>query len=217
MINSFIHLIENFLVPYGATGVFAATVLEEVIAPIPSALVMLTSGFFLIQESAFSFSVFQKVFLLIALPGALGITIGSLVVYGLGYISGKPALLRWSSWLGFSWGDVEKIEAKFSKGYTDEILLFVFRAIPIIPSVVISGFCGFIRLPLFEYILFTFLGTIVRAFILGVIGWRVGQFYHEIAGHIDTFENSILILIGVSTAFFIGYRFFKRRRQKPVL
>ena len=41
MINNLILFIRDFLLPYGAIGVFLATVVEEIIAPIPSALVHL--------------------------------------------------------------------------------------------------------------------------------------------------------------------------------
>ena len=45
MIAETIVLIEKTLLPLGAFGIFVASLLEEVVAPIPSALVQLSAGF----------------------------------------------------------------------------------------------------------------------------------------------------------------------------
>ena len=214
MITSLFNLIQQFLIPYGAWGVFLASVIEEIIAPIPSALVMTAAGFFLIPNHAWTFDALKTLVFTIAIPGALGVTLGSLIIYGLGYISGKPALIRWGGYFGLTWTDVENMEKNFSRGYSDELMLFLVRAIPIIPSVVISGFCGIIRLPLKEYVMYSFLGTIVRNIILAAIGWRVGAVYESIAVYIDKAENVIFILSGALMLGFIGYRIYKRYIQK---
>lgn len=211
MIESFIHYIQISLLPLGSAGVFIAAIIEEVIAPIPSVFVLTSAGFFLIENHAWTFATFQKILFIIAIPGAAGITLGSLLVYGIGYGAGKPLLERWGSYFGISWNEVEKMERRFEKGYSDEMTLFLVRAIPIIPSVVISTFCGLIRLPIKEYLLFSFLGTIVRAFILGVIGWQVGGVYSRFAAAVSSIENAIFVAVGIAGASFIAYRYARKR------
>lgn len=204
------HYIQNVLIPLGAVGVFAASILEEVIAPIPSALILTVAGFFLVPDHAWTFSSVRDLLFLVTIPGALGITIGSLLVYGIGYVSGKPLLLRWGRYFGISWHEVEKMEKRFERGYSDELTLFLVRAVPIIPSVIISAFCGLIRLPWKEYVLFSFLGTIVRAFILGAIGWQAGGLYVRFAGLISQAENGIFAAAVIGGALCIGYRIIKK-------
>ncbi len=183
------------------------------IAPIPSALVLTASGFFLIPDRSL-FDSLWRIFIIIAIPGALGVTLGSLVVYGIAYTSGKPILIRWGKYLGITWGEIEKFEKRFESGYIDEVALFTVRAIPIIPSVVISSFCGLVRLPLKEYLVYSFLGTIIRAFFFGIIGWRVGDIYARMAGYFNAIESVAFIGIILVIFFFIAHRMRARRRTR---
>ena len=210
------HLItitRDVLLPYGALGVFWASIIEEVIAPIPSALVLTAAGFFLVPHGTLSESL-RALFIIVAIPGALGITIGSLFIYGIAYISGKLALLKWGRYLGISWEDIENFEKRFEKGYMDELALFTVRALPILPSVVITAFCGLVRLPVKEYVIFSFLGLIVRAFTIGFIGWQVGNVYEKFAEKINTIENTLLILTVALVLLFIAYRIYRRQRKQ---
>ena len=54
MIESSITYIQEIIATYGAWGVFVATLIEEVVAPIPSALVPLAAG---VQVSLVAFGV----------------------------------------------------------------------------------------------------------------------------------------------------------------
>lgn len=212
MISHLIELIRDVILPYGAIGVFFASIIEEVIAPIPSAFVLTASGFFLIPHGPL-FESLWAIVITIAIPGALGVTIGSLFVYGIAYTYGKPALLRWGKYLGITWEEVEKFEKRFEKGYIDEIALFTARALPLIPSVVISSFCGLVRMPLKEYVLYSFLGTIIRGLFLGFIGWQVGDVYKKIATYLDAAEKFIFLFLFMAFLLFMGHRVYRRRMQ----
>lgn len=214
MIESIIETIEKILIPYGAMGVLIAAIIEEVIAPIPSALVVSGAGFILLKDAPLVIESFVKLFLIVAVPASIGATLGSLFVYGLAFWGGKKICNRYGKYLGFSWEDIEKAEKKFTARKADEIILFTVRSIPIIPSVAISAFCGLIRLKIGVYILFTFLGTLVRALILGFIGWQLGSAYKSTADHISKYETYIFIFAGLAIAAFIIYRIFKTRKSE---
>jgi hypothetical protein len=47
MLELFIHWIESIVIPYGGWGIFAASIVEEVIVPVPSTLVQMGGGFIL--------------------------------------------------------------------------------------------------------------------------------------------------------------------------
>ena len=198
MIEATVHFIETNLVPLGALGVFFATVLEEVIAPIPSAVVTLTAGFAFLK-GAFSLPFLQTLVFTIAIPSALGVALGSLLVYTLAFISGKPALERWGKWLGVSWSDVEKAQGKFARTSADDLTLFFLRTIPLIPSVAVSALCGLVRMNVLRYIIISFCGSLVRASILALIGWQVGAVYHVYADQFEKFERIILIALALLT------------------
>jgi membrane protein DedA with SNARE-associated domain len=215
MIEHLILFIQTHLLPLGGLGVFIASVIEEVLAPIPSAFVIFASGFLLVDGSVTLHSLLRLVGV-VAVPAALGIVLGSFFVYGVAYYAGKPVLTRWGKWLGLSWDDVEKIQRRFAETPFDEVSLFAVRAFPFIPSVVISAFCGLIRFPVRSYALFSFLGLVVRASVLGFVGWQIGTLYSRYAKFVTLFENVIFILIGISVLMFIGWRIYKHKKQVPI-
>jgi len=206
MFAEIILYLENILFVYGPLGVFIASIIEEVIAPIPSTLVIMGTSFIVLKGAVISIDAFLKLFLNIVLPASLGVTIGSLFVYGIAYFAGKPFLERWGKYLGVSWEDIEKTEKKFQKSRSDELVLFLVRAVPIIPSVAISALCGFIRFDLKKYLVITFFGTLVRAFILGFIGWQFGSMYQTLADEISYLEEVSVILILISAVLYFIYK-----------
>jgi Uncharacterized membrane-associated protein len=191
---------------YGPLGVFLASIVEEVIAPTPSTLVIMGTSFIVLKGATISPDAFLKLFINIVLPASLGVTIGSLFIYTIAYFAGKPFLERWGKYLGVSWEDLEKAEKKFEKSRSDEIILFPVRAVPVVPSVAISAFCGFIRFDLKKYLIITFLGTLVRAFLLGFIGWQFGSLYQTAADEISYLEEISLAVIIVAIVVYIIYK-----------
>jgi uncharacterized membrane protein YdjX (TVP38/TMEM64 family) len=59
--------------------------------------------------------------------------------------------------------------------------IFLLRALPIFPLSVISAAAGLLRLPLKQFSLWTFYGTIPRCLFLGYLGWGMGETYQGIA------------------------------------
>ena len=214
MIEKFISYIQPVIVEYGAVGVFLATLLEEIIAPIPSPLVPLMTGFFLLPVDGGFLEITWQALFDIAFPVAFGITLGSLAVYGIGYLGGKPAIEKSKKWLGLSWEDLEKIENKLIRGSGDEIALFILRVLPIIPGVAISGFCGIVRYPLKTFAIITFLGAFVRALALGIVGWYAGGLYAVYSETISKTEKYIFIVLVVSVILFFGRLYFLKKRRK---
>jgi membrane protein DedA with SNARE-associated domain len=203
--------LETILMVYGPIGVFLGSIVEEVIAPIPSTLVIMGTSFIFLKGSIISLDAFLKMFLYIVIPASLGVTIGSLVVYSIAYLAGKPFLVRWGKYLGISWQDIEKAEKRFNKSNSDGILLFIVRAFPVVPSVAINAFCGFVRFDIKRYLIITFLGTLVRATILGFIGWQFGSLYQLAAAKISYLEEISFLIMGIGIITFIIY---KKKFQK---
>lgn len=215
MIQEITAYIQPIITKYGAIGVFLATIIEEIIAPIPSPLVPLTAGFFLLQTNESFLVTFINTLILIALPVAFGITIGSIAVYAIGYWGGKPVIDKLSKWLGLSWGDILKTEQKLTRGKGDEITLFSLRVIPIIPGVAISGFCGIVRYPIKTFIPITFVGAFVRATILGLLGWYTGVMYLEYVDKISKVENYLFLgILLIFIVFTLRHFYLKSKNSK---
>ncbi|MFA4942933.1 MAG: VTT domain-containing protein [Patescibacteria group bacterium] len=213
MIDSIVVYIQSIISNYGALGVFGVTIIEEIIAPIPSAIIPLMAGFFLLPSTMSFAEILLRGILIIALPVSIGISIGSTLVYILGFFGGKPAIEKSKKLTGINWQEIIGIEEKVTRGNRDEIALFILRLIPIVPGFAISGFCGVVRYPFQKFIIITFFGSLVRAFILGMIGWQAGELYVNYADIISRFEKIIFFIILFLLFTFLAYRYFIKKSQ----
>lgn len=198
---------------YGVAGVFLASIVEEIIAPIPSAGVVLLAGFLLIPPEATWAAAATAAAVKVMIPASIGLTIGSLFPYGVARIGGKLAVDKCGRMLGVEWSLVERAQARFARSHSDELLLFGVRCVPVIPSVVIGVLCGLVRLPLPEFVIFTFLGSLVRTFILALVGWSASAAYSAYAERFSRGEDIVLGVIAVA-AVALALRWRARRKRK---
>ncbi len=213
MFHSLALAITPLLETYGVLGVFLASITEEIIAPIPSSVVVLSAGFLLTNGADLQQATII-VLLKIMLPASLGITLGSLFPYYLARLGGAIAIDKFGWLLGVRSASLKRAEEWFAKHKSDEILLFLVRTIPVIPSVIIGLFCGLVRMPVGEFLLYSFLGSLIRTFILGMIGWWAGRAYLELADRIGRIEDIVLavvVIAGIGAAIY----FWRRMRRGP--
>jgi membrane protein DedA with SNARE-associated domain len=182
---------------YGPWSVFAGVIIESVIVPIPSPLVIMGAGFVLIDPNISVQAAFFEILLLIVLPGSVASTLGAYIGYGIGYWGGKPLIDRWQRFIGFGWSEIEAMERRFRAGHVNASIFFL-RALPIFPLSVISGAAGLLRLPVGRFSLWTFYGTIPRCFFLGFLGWWMGETYQHTALGIDKAETVVSIILIVA-------------------
>ncbi len=214
MLNELILYIQRIIFDYGAWGVFMATAIEEIIAPIPSPVVPLAAGFFIITDKIFSLNTILQSVLLIAVPVTIGVGIFSSLIYVLGYFGGKPIIIKLQKYLGITWSEIESTKKYFSKRSSDEITIFILRLLPIMPGIAISIFCGIVRYSYLGFLLATLLGSFIRALILGLIGWQVGKLYNTYAIVIAQFEKYFFIMMIWTLAIAVATIYIMKRRRK---
>lgn len=195
MLESLVATLSQFVIHYGAFGVFVATLIEEIIAPIPSAAIIAGSAFFLFQNEPFSLQLMADMLFILAIPGALGMTVGSLLYYWIAYRFGKPTIERWGGYMGIGWGDIERVQKYFTRGYSDELILFLLRTAPIVPSIAINLVGGLVRYRLLPFIVITFLGNVVHAYIVGFLGWYAADAYTALSA-LDTISKILIAALG---------------------
>lgn len=211
MIDQFVRVAERLIEGSGIAGVFLAAIIEEIIAPIPSGLVMMSAGYSFLSGEPLTIINLGILFLTVALPLSLGLTIGSTIVYGLTYKYGEVVIKKFGKYLFISYEDVEKVKKKFSKNYKDEFMLFLLRLLPVIPSVALNTLAGILKIKPTHYLLATFTGSLVRSFAIGFLGWQAGNLYKEYALQIDHYEN---YAFGVVLAIIIIYIFHNYLRNR---
>ncbi len=212
MIENSISYIQSIIGEYGAIGVFIASLIEQIIAPIPSSLIPMMAGFFLLPAYGSIFEIFWQSVFIIALPVTAGIIIGAFVVYFLGFFGGKPIIKKTEKWLGIRWGDIIRIKKKLDNSRSDELVLFALWLLPIIPGVAVSIFCGIIRYSLLKFIIIVICASFLRAIIMALIGWQTGELYIVYLDYITKVENYIFIaLVFLVLA---GLIYFIRKHRK---
>lgn len=196
---------------YRAFGVFLGGFTEAIIVPIPSPLITMSAGFLLVPERVFS-QAFPQLFTKIAVPYALGATLGNLTVYWPTYYAGKFFVDKFSKFLDFSWRDVELVKAKFDEGTWDERIIVILRAIPLLPVSLITAVGGALRLRWKRFFLLSFLGLIPRGFILAIVGWWAKDTYMALATGVDKLET--YVSIGFLALTWIGFYILYRNRER---
>jgi membrane protein DedA with SNARE-associated domain len=195
---------------YGPWSVFAGVIIESVIVPIPSPLIIMGAGFILVSSELSFLEALVPIALQIVLPGAIASTLGAYIGYAIGYYGGKPLVDQWERFLGFSWRDVEALERRFQSGQVKNTIFFL-RALPIFPLSVISAAAGLLRLPLNQFSVWTFYGTIPRCLLLAYMGWGLGETYQGFAKGIDRAEG---IVSGILLVVILGAIVWLRARVK---
>ena len=117
-----------------------------------------------------------------------------------------------------SWYSVEKFRERMEKTSKDEWFLFLVRAVPLFPNIIINMTCGLVRVSLFRYTAITFVGMLVRAFIYGFVGWSLGSTYRMYSRFFVRYERNLIILAVISAvAFFIWFMVNKRKKNKNLV
>lgn len=212
MIHTIISFIEKIVIPFGPFGVFFAEIIEEVIVPIPSAMVLFTAGFVLLKGDL-SLSLIKDLIFVITLPASLGLTLGSLVIYSLGFYGGKPFIEKYGKFIDVSWQGVLDFDEKLNNSKYDELLFVMARIIPIVPSSLLAIFGGVTRMPVRKYIILTFLGSLLKALIYGFVGYKVGDLYSVYAEKVASLEGVGLKVVVAVFISFVGYKIYKKYKK----
>jgi membrane protein DedA with SNARE-associated domain len=199
---------------HGQLSVFIGVMIEQIIVPIPSPLIIMGAGAILISPDLTISKAFLQILWIIVLPGTIASTLGSYIGYLISYYGGKALVVRFQRFLGADWNQIENLEKRF-RGKKEALSIFLTRAIPVFPISLVSIFAGLLRIPIRPFTLYTFLGSIFRCFFLAFFGWWIGATYEKAATHLDSVETivSILMLIGMGVAF--GYLYYKFRKLAP--
>jgi len=213
LISDITHWIMDLMRAHGQLSVFIGVMIEQIIVPIPSPLIVMGAGAILILPDLSIPSAFLQILWVIVLPGSIASTLGSYIGYMISYYGGKALVVRFERFLGVDWEEIENLEKRF-QGRKEALSVFLSRAIPVFPISLVSIFAGLLRIPLRPFTLYTFLGSIFRCFFLAFVGWWIGATYEKVATRLDSVETivSILMLIGMGGV--LGYLYYKLRKKK---
>jgi membrane protein DedA with SNARE-associated domain len=196
----------------GQLAVFIGVMIEQIIVPLPSPLIVMGAGAILIPPASSIPHALLQILWIICLPGAVASTLGSYIGYSISYYGGKALVTRFQRFLGVDWKQIENLEKRF-RGRKEAVTIFLSRAIPVFPISLVSIFAGLVRITVRTFTVYTFFGSIFRCLFLGFVGWWVGATFEKIATRLDSMETivSICLLIGMGAV--LGYLYYKLRRS----
>ena len=214
MISEITQWIMELMRSHGQLSVFVGVMIEQIIVPIPSPMIVMGAGAILIPPGLSIPNAFLQILWVIVLPGSIASTLGSYIGYLISFYGGKALVIRLERFLDVDWNQIERLEKRF-QGRKEALSIFLSRAIPVFPISLVSIFAGLLRVPIRPFTIFTFLGSIFRTLFLGFFGWWIGATYEKAASRLDSIETitSIILLIGMGVAF--AYLYHKFRRSSP--
>ena len=145
--------------------ILVGSILEELVPPVPSPFVMTTAGA-LAKAQNYEW---LPLLLLVLFASAIK-TVASWVWYVLADKTEDVVVGNYGKKFGISHKRLEDIGKRLSKGVGDELAVLILRAIPIIPTSLVSIMAGFIKLEMKSFIWTTFLGMVIRNTIFILVG-----------------------------------------------
>lgn len=159
----FVEVVKNTVIDPGAAGLlplFFFSFLNDLVGIFPFALVL--AGQMMFFHETLDLAMWMKLFVFVAVPVGLGSTFGSIALYALAYFGGKPLIEKYHRFFRFSWKDVERVNAYFKGTWYDEIIFFVLRCAPVLPSIPLNVASGILRMRFAPFFVLTAVGSIIR-------------------------------------------------------
>ena len=178
--------------------------IESACIPLPSEIIMPLAGWMLVKKQSLPLT-----YLLVAgAYGALGCTIGSIIVYFVGMWGGRPFLEKYGRYILISHHDLDLADRWFDK--SGNWAIFVSRLLPVVRTF-ISLPAGIARMHFIPFLLYTFLGSFIWCAGLAYGGYQMGEHWEQIRAVMRPFDPIIGALIVLLILFYI-YRHLRRSR-----
>jgi membrane protein DedA with SNARE-associated domain len=186
-------LITHLYATTGLAGILLAMSLESFCIPLPSEIILPLAGIMLVQGNLLPGMNHFVALLLIALAGASGDLLGSIVAYWVGYSGGRPLMLKIGRYLLISQHDSDVADRFFQK--YGSATAFFSRLLPVVRTY-ISLPAGISKMPFGKFCLFTILGVFPWALLLTYIGTVIGNNLGILSPIFHSLD--VVILIGLA-------------------
>jgi membrane protein DedA with SNARE-associated domain len=203
MVTSILEFLAHFITTFiGGTGYFGIVLLmaiESACVPLPSEVIMPFSGYL----------VFLGRFRLawVAVAGAVGCNLGSLVAYYLGSWGGRPLIERYGRYVLITRHDLKMADRFFAR--YGEWAVFIARLLPVVRTFIALP-AGIARMNVFRFHLFTFLGSLPWCFALAYAGLQLGEHWPRLRDYFHRFDSVLGIVLVIGAIWFVHNRWKNR-------
>ncbi len=213
--DSLIAVIQNLYVITGLVGIVLAMAIESCCIPLPSEIVMPLAGV-MVASNKHLLGVDPTAplwlnLLLLALAGAVGCLIGSMLAYGIGYAGGRPLLLKYGKYVLISQHDTNKADHFFQRW--GSATAFFSRLLPIVRTY-ISLPAGMTKMPFGKFCAYTFLGSLPWCLVLAYLGYLLGNNFTTLSGPLHYFDGVIVVGVVVLVVLYVRRHIRNDRRAR---
>ena len=210
MIAKIIEYLSGFIVAtistLGYSGVVLLMAIESACIPLPSEIIMPFSGYLV--------STGQMNLWGVAVAGAVGCVLGSLIAYWVGMYGGRPLIEKYGRYILLSRHDLDLADRWFAK--YGEIIVFVSRLLPAIRTFIAFP-AGVARMNLTKFVIYTFAGSLPWCLALAYAGQKLGEQWNKddtLKTWFHRFDFVIGILAVLAVSWWI-WRHIKHSRVAP--
>jgi len=190
----------------GYLGIVLLMAIESACIPLPSEIIMPFAGAVTIASIAQAqlpphapLSLW-----LVALAGAIGCNVGSVIAYFVGAKLGRPFLER-TRWVRFfvTPHELERVDGWFAR--RGAIMVFVARLLPVVRTFIALP-AGIARMNQVRFHVYTFVGSLPWCLGLAYLGARAGDNWNYLRPWFHRFDFVIAVMIAVAGVWFIRSR-----------
>ena len=207
MLHHLTDLVEQWVAQWGYLGIFAAMVLENVIPPIPSEVIMPLAGFYVGQG--------QLNVVGVVLAGLLGTVVGALPWYAIGRLVNEQRLKHWverhGRWVGVSVDELEQSRGWFQRH--GAAVVFWGRLIPAIRTL-ISVPAGVELMPFGSFLFWTTAGSLIWNLVLTAAGCALGSHWDQVLLWVKPVEGIVNKLIALAVVALVGWLALRRWKRR---
>jgi membrane protein DedA with SNARE-associated domain len=196
--------ITHVILALGYAGVALLMAIESACIPLPSEIIMPFAGAVTVASIAAQYNQQPLNLWLVALAGAVGCNLGSVVAYFVGAWLGRPFLER-TKWVRFfvTPHELERVDGWFER--RGSIMVFVARLLPVVRTFIALP-AGIARMNQVKFHVYTFLGSLPWCYLLAYAGRRLGENWDGLRPYFHKFDFVLAILIVIGAAWFIRSR-----------
>jgi membrane protein DedA with SNARE-associated domain len=196
MVEKLIALLAGFIIAtisrLGYGGIVLLMAIESACIPLPSEIIMPFSGYLV--------STGELNLWLVALAGAVGCVLGSIIAYYAGAWGGRPFIEKYGKYILISRHDLNLADRWFQRH--GDITIFLGRLLPVIRTFIAFP-AGIARMDLWRFNLYTFAGSFLWSLGLAWIGMKLGEHWDTLGIYFHRFDAAIGVVVLAGIVWYI--------------
>lgn len=206
MVEKILSVLAGFIIAtisrLGYGGIVLLMAIESACIPLPSEIIMPFSGYLVYRGEMQLWAV--------ALAGAVGCVLGSIVAYYAGAWGGRPLVEKYGKYILISHHDLALADRWFTRH--GDITVFIGRLLPVVRTFIAFP-AGVARMNMLRFNVYTFVGSYIWSWGLAWIGMKLGEHWNTLGVYFHRFDAVIGVVLLVAVVWYIRRHIGHMRRR----